>query len=144
FNMSGWRVGMLCGSEEHLNTVRKVKPNMDSGMFYPLQIGAIAALKVSSTWLMTQNEIYQHRKDKILSLAHALNCTPSKEQSGLFIWARVPEGETSESLVEKLLHQHSIFVAPGFIFGSQGEGYIRFSLCATADTIEKALNRVQS
>lgn len=143
FNMSGWRVGMLCGSEEHLKTVLKVKSNMDSGMFYPLQIGAIAALKLSKTWFKTQNEIYQNRKEKILTLAKALNCVPSKDQAGMFIWARVPEGETSEGLVEKLLHQHSIFVAPGFIFGSQGEGYIRFSLCANADIIEKALKRVQ-
>ena len=142
FNMSGWRVGMLCGSEEHLKTVLKVKSNMDSGMFYPLQVGAIAALKLSKTWFRTQNEIYQNRKEKILRLARALNCVPSKEQAGMFIWARVPEGETSEGLVEKLLHTYSIFVAPGFIFGSQGEGYIRFSLCADADLIEKALKRV--
>lgn len=143
FNMSGWRVGMLCGSEDHLKTVLKVKSNMDSGMFYPLQIGAIAALKLSRTWFKTQNEIYQNRKEKILALAESLNCVPSRDQAGMFIWARVPEGETSEGLVEKLLHQYSIFVAPGFIFGSQGEGYIRFSLCATADIIEKALKRVQ-
>ena len=143
FNMSGWRVGMLCGSQEHLSTVLKVKSNMDSGMFYPLQIGAIAALKLSKTWFKTQNEIYQNRKEKILALARALNCVPSKDQAGMFIWARVPEGETSEGLVEKQLHQYSIFVAPGFIFGSQGEGYIRFSLCADADVIEKALKRVE-
>lgn len=142
FNMSGWRVGMLCGSEEHLKTVLKVKSNMDSGMFYPLQVGAIAALKLSKTWFRTQNEIYENRKKKILALARALNCAPSKDQAGMFIWARIPEGETSEGLVEKLLHQYSIFVSPGFIFGSQGEGYIRFSLCANADIIEKALNRV--
>ena len=142
FNMSGWRVGMLCGSEEHLKTVLKVKSNMDSGMFYPLQVGAIAALKLSKTWFRTQNEIYENRKKKILALAEALNCVPSKDQAGMFIWARIPEGETSEGLVEKLLHQYSIFVSPGFIFGSQGEGYIRFSLCANADIIEKALNRV--
>ena len=143
FNMSGWRVGMLCGSQEHLSTVLKVKSNMDSGMFYPLQIGAIAALKLSKTWFKTQNEIYQNRKEKILALAKALNCVPSRDQAGMFIWAKVPEGETSEGLVEKLLHQYSIFVAPGFIFGSQGEGYIRFSLCANADVIEKALKRVE-
>ena len=143
FNMSGWRVGMLCGSQEHLSTVLKVKSNMDSGMFYPLQIGAIAALKLSKTWFKTQNEIYQNRKEKILALAKALNCVPSRDQAGMFIWAKVPEGETSEGLVEKLLHQYSIFVAPGFIFGSQGEGYIRFSLCADADVIEKALKRVE-
>src|SRR5690606_28607801 len=80
FNMSGWRVGMLCGSEEHLKTELKVKSNMDSGMFYPLQVGAIAALKLSKTWFRTQNEIYENRKKKILALAEALNCVPSKDQ----------------------------------------------------------------
>lgn len=142
FNMSGWRVGMLSGSEEHLKTVLKVKSNMDSGMFYPLQVGAIAALKLSNTWFRTQNEIYQHRKEKILILAKALGSVPSKKQAGLFIWAKVPAGETSEGMVEKLLQEYNIFVAPGFIFGSQGEGYIRFSLCANADIIDEALKRV--
>lgn len=142
FNMSGWRVGMLCGSESHLKAVLKVKSNMDSGMFYPLQAGAIAALKLPSTWFNAQNITYKIRKEKIQLLAEALNCTPTKKQAGMFVWCRVPLGFTSEGFVDRLLQEYDIFAAPGFIFGSQGEGFVRFSLCATEDVIDKAIKRV--
>ncbi|MDT0689117.1 aminotransferase class I/II-fold pyridoxal phosphate-dependent enzyme [Salegentibacter sp. F188] len=143
FNMAGWRIGMLCGSEKNINTVLKVKTNMDSGMFYPLQAGAAEALRLDKKWFTTQNEIYKQRKKKVLELAEALNCTPEKDQQGMFVWARVPEGETSESFVDDLLHTHDIFTAPGFIFGSQGEGYIRFSLCTNEENISEAIKRVK-
>lgn len=143
FNMAGWRVGMVCGSEKNLNAVLKVKTNMDSGMFYPLQAGAAAALRLPKKWFSSQNEIYSSRKKKILELAAALSCKPSKDQSGMFIWAKVPEGYSSESFVDELLHEHDIFTAPGFIFGSQGEGYVRFSLCASKENIEKAIKRIK-
>lgn len=144
FNMAGWRIGMLCGSEKNLNTVLKVKTNMDSGMFYPLQAGAAAALRLPVSWFNSQNEIYTSRKKKILELARVLNCIPAKEQTGLFVWARVPEGETSEEFVNKLLYTHNVFTAPGFIFGSQGEGYVRFSLCATSENIDRAIKRIKA
>lgn len=143
FNMAGWRIGMLCGSAKNINSVLKVKSNMDSGMFFPLQAGAATALRLPLEWFSAQNEIYSLRKEKMLKLAQALGCVPAKEQTGMFIWARVPEGTTSEAMVDHLLHEHSIFIAPGFIFGSQGEGYVRFSLCATEDDITRALNRIQ-
>ena len=142
FNMSGWRVGMLSGSEDHLKTVLKVKSNMDSGMFYPLQAGAAAALELPDKWFSDQNAIYRNRREKVLRLVEALNCTICGEQTGMFIWARVPAGETSESFVDQVLHGLDIFVAPGMIFGSQGEGFVRFSLCATEEVIEKAISRV--
>lgn len=141
FNMSGWRVGMLSGSEDHLKTVLKVKSNMDSGMFYPLQAGAAAALELPDTWFLEQNAIYRNRREKLLKLVEALGCTTSGEQTGMFIWARVPAGETSESFVDQVLHGLDIFVAPGMIFGSHGEGFVRFSLCATEEVIEKAISR---
>lgn len=144
FNMSGWRIGMLSGSSEHLKTVLKVKSNMDSGMFYPLQAGATAALELPDDWFAEQNIIYRRRRDKVLQLAQALGCTTSGEQTGMFIWARVPAGETSESFVDTVLHGLDIFIAPGMIFGSQGEGYVRFSLCAAEELIEKAIKRAQS
>lgn len=143
FNMAGWRIGMVCGNEKNLNTILKVKTNMDSGMFYPLQAGAAAALRLPVDWFNSQNEIYTSRKKKILELAKALECKPAKEQTGLFVWAKVPEGNTSEDFVNKLLYTHSIFIAPGFIFGSQGEGYVRFSLCATDENINRAIKRIQ-
>ena len=144
FNMAGWRVGMLCGSEEHLKAVLKVKTNMDSGMFYPIQAGAAAALRLPKEWFSSQNEIYSGRKEKILEMAEALKCTPAKKQTGLFVWAKVPQWSTSEGFVDYVLHKYNIFIAPGFIFGSQGEGYVRFSLCATEDVIENAIKRIKS
>ncbi|MDN3595198.1 pyridoxal phosphate-dependent aminotransferase [Zunongwangia endophytica] len=144
FNMAGWRVGMLCGSEENINTVLKVKTNMDSGMFYPVQAGATEALKLDKNWFDSQNKIYQSRRAKILELASALNCTPGKEQAGMFIWCKVPEGKTSEEFVDNLLYEHSIFTAPGFIFGDMGEGYIRFSLCTAEENIDEAIKRIKA
>lgn len=143
FNMAGWRIGMLCGSEKNLDSVLKVKTNMDSGMFFPLQAGAAAALRLPNNWFRGQNEIYARRKERMMELVHALKCVPSKDQTGMFIWARVPEGFTSEGFVDFLLHQKDIFIAPGFIFGSQGEGYVRFSLCATEQNIDLALKRIE-
>lgn len=143
FNMSGWRIGMVCGSEHNLNIILKVKSNMDSGMFFPLQAGAVRALALSSNWFGAQNELYKKRKLKILELAALLKCEPSEGQAGMFVWTRVPAGETSAEFVDELLHKHDIFAAPGFIFGSAGEGYVRFSLCATEEIIQKAINRIK-
>ena len=143
FNMAGWRVGMLCGSEENINTVLKVKTNMDSGMFYPVQAGATAALKLDKNWFDSMNEVYKSRRAKILELAEALQCKPGKEQAGMFIWCKVPEGESSEGFVDNLLYEHDIFTAPGFIFGDMGEGYIRFSLCTAEENIDEAIKRVK-
>ncbi len=143
FNMAGWRVGMLCGSEENLNTVIKVKSNMDSGMFYPIQAGASAALQLNEDWFSVQNDIYQKRKQKILELAKALDCKAEEGQAGMFVWAKIPEGTSSEGFVDFLLNKFHIFTAPGFIFGSQGEGYVRFSLCASEENINRAIKRVK-
>jgi len=143
FNMSGWRIGMVCGSEHNLNIILKVKTNMDSGMFFPLQAGAVQALALSQTWFAQQDEIYEGRKKRILELAQLLGCESSAGQTGMFVWTKVPEGTTSADFVDNLLHQHSIFAAPGFIFGSKGEGYVRFSLCATEENINRAIQRLK-
>lgn len=134
---------MVCGNEKNLNTILKVKTNMDSGMFYPLQAGAAEALRLPEEWFIAQNKIYAGRKSRILKLVAALNCQPSKDQTGMFVWAKVPVGVTSEEVVNDLLYTHSIFIAPGFIFGSQGEGYVRFSLCATDADIDRAIERIK-
>ena len=143
FNMSGWRVGMLCGSQANINAVLKVKTNMDSGMFFPLQVGAAQALRLSRDWFEGQNKVYAARKEHMLHLARALGCEPAMRQAGMFLWCRLPGAESSECFVDQLLHQAHIFAAPGSIFGSRGEGYIRFSLCAPEEHIEEALQRVQ-
>ncbi len=142
FNMAGWRVGMLTGSAQHLQNVIKVKSNMDSGMFYGIQKGAVEALKSSKNWFHDLNKIYQERRALVWELVTALNCTFETTTSGMFVWAKLPSEIKSETFIDSLLHEHHIFIAPGTIFGSNGEGYIRFSLCAPKESIQLAINRV--
>lgn len=142
FNMAGWRVGMLIGSKNHLDNVVKVKSNMDSGMFYGIQKGAIQALNSSKIWFSDLNLIYSQRRELVWKLATALNCSFEKNTSGMFVWAKLPKGLKSEEFIDKILKEHHLFIAPGTIFGSNGEGYIRFSLCASKEIIELAIKRV--
>ena len=142
FNMAGWRVGMLLGATPILEEVLKVKTQMDSGMFYGIQQGAIAALKVSSGWFENMNEIYQKRRKLIWQIAETLDCTFDKNTSGMFVWAKIPAEKKAKNIVDDLLYKHHIFIAPGTIFGSKGEGYIRFSLCVPEEKIKEALDRL--
>ncbi|MBT8254314.1 MAG: aminotransferase class I/II-fold pyridoxal phosphate-dependent enzyme [Flavobacteriaceae bacterium] len=143
FNMAGWRIGMLVGHEKHIANVLKVKSNMDSGMFYGLQMGGIEALKCSKLWYTSLNSVYEKRRKLIWSLADKLNCTYDSNASGLFVWAKLPEYFKSEEFVDILLKNHHLFIAPGSIFGSNGEGYIRFSVCAPDEQIEEAIARIK-
>ena len=144
FNMSGWRVGMLVGSSENISKVLKVKSNMDSGMFYGIQKGAIAALNLNESWFKDLNKIYLNRRKLIWKIADKLNCSYDKTSKGLFVWAKLPASiKSSESFIDSLLKQKKIFVAPGTIFGSKGEGYIRFSLCIDENKINEALKRIE-
>lgn len=143
FNMAGWRVGMLMGDETHIKNVLKVKSNMDSGMFYGLQKGAIEALKCSKLWYMSLTNVYEQRRELIWKLADALNCKYDKEATGMFVWARLPEFFKSEEFIDVILKNHHIFITPGSIFGSNGEGYIRFSLCTSSEEIEEAIARIR-
>lgn len=142
FNMAGWRVGMLVGNYDYLNAVLQVKSNMDSGMFYGIQKGAIEALKSSDMWFVSLNSVYQQRRELIWQLATALNCTYEEDSKGLFVWAKLPPHLKSEEFTDLLLKEHSIFIAPGTVFGSNGEGYVRFSLCEEEDVIKEAIARV--
>jgi LL-diaminopimelate aminotransferase len=141
FNMAGWRVGMVLGNAAFINEILKVKSNMDSGMFYGIQKGAIEALQLSDDWFLAQNKIYEERRDLIWQLADKLGTTYNKNSTGLFVWAKIPEGKTSEEITDAVLYDKNIFITPGTIFGSQGEGYIRFSLCVTTDIIKEAIQR---
>ncbi len=142
FNMAGWRVGMVIGNEAHINAVLKVKSNMDSGMFYGIQKGAIAALKSGEDWFKSLEGVYQSRRKLIFELADALGCTYDKNAVGMFVWAKLPENSlASEDFIDKVLYDKDIFIAPGTIFGSNGEGYIRFSLCVKEEKIKVALDR---
>ena len=142
FNMAGWRLGFAISNNKYISNILKVKSNIDSGMFYPLQIGAISALNQSSNWFLSQNKIYFERRILIWRLADKLNCTYSKNSSGLFVWAKIKKNMSSIDFVDDMLYNHQIFIAPGSIFGSNGEGYVRFSLCNSKQNIIKALNRL--
>ncbi|MGB6151514.1 MAG: aminotransferase class I/II-fold pyridoxal phosphate-dependent enzyme [Pricia sp.] len=142
FNMAGWRVGMVLGSAEHLEAVLKVKSNMDSGMFYGIQKGAITALKSAADWFDGLNAVYKKRRNLIFALADALQCTCDRDAVGMFVWAKLPDGsKPSEAFIDDILYDKNIFITPGTIFGSNGEGYIRFSLCVTEDKIREAIGR---
>ncbi|WP_299888911.1 aminotransferase class I/II-fold pyridoxal phosphate-dependent enzyme [uncultured Lacinutrix sp.] len=142
FNMAGWRVGMVLGKYEYINAILKVKSNMDSGMFYGIQKGAIEALKCSKLWFLSLNNVYEQRRKLIWKLATKLNCTYQEDSCGLFVWAKLPTHFKAEAFIDKLLKEHYIFIAPGTVFGSNGEGYVRFSLCASEEDIEEAIARV--
>ncbi len=142
FNMAGWRVGMVLGSEENIKSILKVKSNMDSGMFYGVQKGAIVALKSDESWFHSLNTLYNRRRNKMFQLADQLGCSYDTNSAGMFVWAKLPNKDmSSEEFVDKVLYEKNIFIAPGTIFGTNGEGYIRFSLCVTEDKIEEAIQR---
>lgn len=143
YNMAGWRVGMVVGNPTLIDAVLKVKSNMDSGMFYGIQKGAIEALKLGKEWFDKQNEIYTKRRNLIFQLAEKLNCSFDKNSVGLFVWAKLPsEVKSAEQYIDKIVSEHYIFITPGTIFGSNGEGYIRFSLCVTEEKIQEAIKRI--
>jgi len=142
FNMSGWRVGMALGNPDLINAILKVKSNMDSGMFYGIQKGAIEALQSQQSWFDEQNVIYKARRTAVFQLANRLHCTYDKNSVGLFVWAKLPETVLSATaFVEQLLYEKDIFITPGSIFGTNGERYIRFSLCIEEEKIKEALYR---
>jgi len=142
FNMAGWRVGMVLGNSNFINQILKVKSNMDSGMFYGIQKGAIEALHLSDEWFQNQNIEYKERRDLLWKLADKLQCTYDENSTGLFVWAKIPKGKTSEEFADAILYNKDIFIAPGTVFGSNGEGYIRFSLCVSKEIIKEAINRI--
>jgi LL-diaminopimelate aminotransferase len=141
FNMAGWRVGMVSGNATLIDAILKVKSNMDSGMFYGIQKGAIAALKLGKDWFESQNEIYTKRRNLIFELAEKMDCTFDKNAVGMFVWAKLPTGIQSEQFIDNLLYEKHIFLTPGTIFGSNGEGYIRFSLCVKEENISMAISK---
>ena len=142
FNMAGWRVGMVLGNATCIDAVLKVKSNMDSGMFFGIQKGAIEALKSDRRWFEEMNTIYKKRRTLTEQLAERLGCKVYKEGVGLFVWAKLPDGITSaEKFIDTILYEKSIFITPGTIFGSNGEGFIRFALCVKEEKIKEAIGR---
>ena len=142
YNMAGWRVGMVLGNSKLIEAVLKVKSNMDSGMFYGIQKGAVQALKLGKEWFEQQNEVYTKRRNLIFQLAEKLNCSFDKSSVGLFVWAKLPnEVKSAEAFIDNVLIDKHIFITPGTIFGTNGEGYIRFSLCVKEEKIRQAIER---
>jgi LL-diaminopimelate aminotransferase len=144
-NMAGWRIGMVAGNKEYISAVLKVKSNMDSGMFQPLQAAAAEALNAPDEWYDAVNEAYRKRRKVAEEIMISLGCRFDEKQSGLFLWGRIPEFyNNSEDLTEFLLHKANVFITPGFIFGKNGNNYVRISLCATEEVLNKALNRIKT
>lgn len=142
-NMAGWRVGMLLADSEYVDTVMRFKSNMDSGMYRPIQEAAAAALRLDQTWTEQLNMEYRQRRQIVWSIMEALNCSYDPDAVGMFVWGKVPQG-TGEKLVDHLLYDKNVFVTPGFIFGSEGNEYIRISLCVDRATLRNALQRIKS
>ena len=142
-NMAGWRLGMVVGSKENISNILKIKSNMDSGMFLPIQVGAVDALNHSNNWYTDLNKIYLKRKKVVVKICEKLNLNFNKNGSGLFLWGKIPSNfKKSEDFIDELLYDKNIFITPGSIFGSNGEGYVRISLCCDEKKLKEALNRL--
>ncbi len=144
-NMPGWRVGMLATNAEFISWILKVKSNIDSGTFRPLQLAAAAAFDNSEVWHEEYNYVLYSRRRRLAGeIMTALGCTYDEKSVGMFLWGRIPDNsETAEQLTEKVLHEAHVFITPGFIFGSNGERYIRISLCAKEEKLAEALERIK-
>ncbi len=144
-NMAGWRVGMLLGSSDKIEEVLRFKSNMDSGMFLPVQLAAIKALSLGKDWYDQLNAVYALRLEKVLQLLNTIGATPLKEQAGLFVWAAIPSQYASGfEMSDAILQSANVFITPGGIFGEQGNGYIRVSLCSTVEKIKEATGRIEA
>lgn len=144
-NMAGWRIGMVAGDRTFISNIIKVKSNMDSGMFQPLQAAAAEALAAPAEWYSELNNVYRRRRLAAADLMAALSCSYEKEQAGLFLWGKIP-GHYADAvaMTDELLGKYHLFITPGIVFGSNGKDYIRISLCATEETLGKALSRITS
>ncbi|HLN21353.1 MAG TPA: aminotransferase class I/II-fold pyridoxal phosphate-dependent enzyme [Bacteroidales bacterium] len=143
-NMAGWRIGMVAGKSEFINNVLKVKSNMDSGMFLGLQAAAVKALSNPGSWYDDVNAVYLRRRKIVEEIMDVLHCDYDNDQTGLFMWGRIPENVKScEEYVENILNTTHVFITPGFIFGDNGERYIRISLCASEERLAEAEERLK-
>lgn len=143
-NMAGWRVAMLASNAEFISWILRVKSNIDSGQFKPVMLAAARALELGDEWYESLNSVYAARRKVAEEIMNELECRFDPSQRGLFLWGRIPDSEeSSEALADRLLHERRVFITPGFIFGEQGERYIRISLCATEENLRRALERIK-
>ncbi len=144
-NMAGWRVGMLIAGEDRVNEILRFKSNMDSGMFLPVQLAAAKALSLDQSWYDSVNKIYTERREKVFELLNLLDCTFSKTQVGMFVWAKIPAiYKDGYALSDKVLYDANVFITPGGIFGTAGNNYIRVSLCGSMEKFNEAIKRVKA
>lgn len=145
-NMPGWRVGMLATNAKFVSWILKIKSNIDSGTFRPLQLAAAKAYENTDEWhTMANVELYKSRRAIVVEIMEALGCNFNPQQQGMFLWGRVPDSYANvEELTESVLHEAKVFITPGFIFGSNGERYVRISLCAKNDRMIEALRRIKN
>ena len=142
-NLAGARIGMIVGDKEYIDTILKVKSNVDSGMYLPVQHAAIAALSNDDEWHAIRNEVYKSRRQYAYAILDVLNCSYDKNQIGMFLWAKIPDQYSQvEDLTEKILLEADVFITPGFIFGTNGNRYIRISLCSPENDLMNALQRI--
>ena len=142
-NMAGWRVGMLCGAADRIDEVLRFKSNMDSGMFLPVQLAAARALALGKDWYDGVNEVYARRRVKAFGLLDTLGCTYDTGQSGMFVWARIPERHADGyALSDEVLGESGVFITPGGVFGGAGDRYVRVSLCSSEERLETASRRI--
>lgn len=142
-NMAGWRVGMLAASEQRITEVLRFKSNMDSGMFLPLQLAAATALGLGIEWYENLNSEYYRREKIGMQIFDALGIEYAENQAGLFLWGRLPEGKNCYEFCDWLLYEKGVFLTPGAIFGSNGEKYMRLSLCAPEEVLLSVLKIVK-
>ena len=143
-NMAGWRIGMVAAAADVIAEILKVKSQLDSGMFRPLQIAAVEALGQGPEWFEALNEEYTRRRVAAGRIFDALGLSYNPDSQGLFLWGRVPSGVSPVELSDKLLHEAGVFITPGFIFGKNGENYLRISLCATVEVFGRALEKIKA
>lgn len=143
-NMPGWRIGMLAGNADFVQWILKVKSNIDSGMFRAMQMAAADALGAEKEWYADNNANYRKRRVLAGEIMQTLGCTYDEKQVGMFLWGRIPDiCKHVEELTEEVLHKARVFITPGFIFGSNGERYIRISLCCPEERLAEALKRIK-
>lgn len=143
-NMPGWRMAMLASNKQFVQWILKVKSNIDSGQFKPMQHAAVEALAAPKAWYDKMNETYRSRRTLAGEIMHTLGCTYDENQVGMFLWGRIPDIYSgSEELADKVLYEANVFLTPGFIFGSQGNRFIRISLCCNNQMLQEALTRIQ-
>ncbi|MFW9597618.1 MAG: pyridoxal phosphate-dependent aminotransferase [Paludibacter sp.] len=145
-NMPGWRMGLLASNAQFVQWILKVKSNIDSGQFKPMQIAAVAALNNTDEWHTKMNiQLYAERRSLAEEIMHTLGCSFRPEQVGMFLWGKIPDSyKGSEELADKVLYEANVFITPGFIFGDKGARYVRISLCANEDMLRRALERIKT